>query len=148
MKINKSSWHYRFIAGSGDIHPTNLCPYVRRLAFNLFMFGLMWAAFLGSVGVVLFLTGSALAGYAAWITHDLETWHKIMLVCGTTAGVGFAHAAAWDMSPDYRTWWRLQMAKIPSRKVRYRKAKPPGIIREYFNAKHDKLCPQLEFESS
>ncbi len=155
MVINKNSWHYR-IAKLGktfasDI-PTNLCPYFRLVAFK--SLGMLILSFLA-----LFLFFNAgMAAIMAWtgvskmavtfVTVLIATGIGVLVVAvfaGIVAGIGFCVVKL------YAKREQKQLEKIieKNRQIREGTWVEPekNIFVAWLSAKHDKICPQLEFKN-
>lgn len=155
MNINVNSWHYRFIRSSfnGNVAPaTNLCPYVRQLVWAslkaflvtfvvLLISGLagMWASDLINTFFALGLSPTALIALA--IIPGALTVATIVGACGL---IGFG---IYKVTEYYENRKSDKMYEILKAKQEGTWVEPEvGLIRSYLTAKHDKICPKLEFK--
>lgn len=149
MNINKNSWHYRIVA-SGETDkkiPTNLCPYIRRLIFKSAFFLLF--AFV--VGFVFTGAGSGMltplgwfSGAVFWIASFIA---GAVVICGAIAaviggGIGIAYGTVKYKERKTEKKRQKEKARVAAG---LEPEEPKSLAREWFDAKHDKICPTLEF---
>lgn len=134
---NKNTWDDKFI---------NLCPYVRTLVAVILISP--WIAF-----------WKILPEYCTY-DHDEET--KAILIIGSICSI--IHVIG-TLGAGFEWWWVPLGSAIMTGIVfgviglifgcivlkerwddRPMKKRKPSIVREYFRAKHDKVCPRIEFE--
>jgi len=146
MKVNKSSWHYRWLLWWSITLPAfmEMRPWDRSLEFQRYAgekvfkakqrvwepqtlcryVHLLWAR-------PLFVAVTMLPAYAV-----------LMILTGLW-GVLLVLAKA--------VWWPIRriLSPIPMPKRREKRekvAKEPGIVRTYIRARHDNICPMLTFD--
>lgn len=136
IKINKNSWHYRFVKwGVEDGRmPRGLCEYTRTL---------MFACAMACLAVVL-----VCFGFWFMFVNPVQFWlvHFDVIQPQIAGDVGVAIAA-------HCIW--LVMACIcgvlkyidcrGKRPSKYKAPKQPSIIMAYIKAKKEKVCPNIEF---
>lgn len=155
MNINVNSWHYRFIRSSfnGNSMPaTNLCPYVRQL---------VWACIKAFLVTFVILFISSLAGF--WASYLINTFFglqlsqvaffalaiipgalTVALIVGTSALIGFG---LYKVTEYFENRKSDKMYAIMQAKQDGTWVEPEvGLIRAYLTAKHDKICPKLDFK--
>ena len=116
MRISTDSWHYRLIDFLDFNHPRNLCAYFWKVVLSALL-GILFSA-----GLVTFFGGPIWY----WINPEYP------LALAVIAGV---HEVA------------LVCFFIPTLPERESKPpKPPGLIKSWLKAKHNKICSLLEFE--
>lgn len=133
MKFSKNSWHYKLLEYCemepyADEH-FNLCPYTRRVIAALGL-SAMGAIFLLVIGIIIaafpiFVFGADIDIGMAFISSLL--WVPLIYYC-------------------VRHWW---FKDFVDEKVLRKKldtvGKGPGLVKSYFKALHDKVCPPIEF---
>ena len=125
MRISEDSWHFRLIGFMDFNHPRNLCAYCWKT---------VWAVLLGilfSAGLVTFFGGPI------WYWLNPEYPFALAVVAGV-AEVALVCFFIYQYL-DYKGW----IPTLPEREPRA--PKPPGLIKSWLKAKHDKICPLLEF---
>lgn len=139
MIINRNSWHYKLMDDALDLNvPRSLCPYVRKLVFTLgVLAGLAMCALwfvaalicapLGWFGVIDFPTSG----------NDQTVWEFLALFGTAMWGVIAILACGGGL---------VELRKRQEAKRYYSESKEPGLIRSYWKAVHDKVCPMLEFK--
>ena len=135
MKINKKSWHYRLINISKEHEwdiKNNLCGYFRQVVGAIIFF-----TFLSTI--VLFWSGNAI--YAVFVTPTDGFLLGIAMVWWVLVGIIFGSVSG---AIDNNHWLQLPI-RLPKRVPRVKTHKEPGIVRQWMKAKHDKVCPVLEF---
>lgn len=130
MKIRYSSWHYKYIAKRWKEHPRALCWYFWKIVISI----VLWAV----AGVLALIAGSFVLvtlAFPAWqwffnYDPDITIASFIFwLVIGVLAS-GF-----------YRTWL-YETGRLKRKPHVY---KEPGLVSQYIEAKHRKICPLLEY---
>lgn len=140
MKISKDSWHYKMLTKdfwwSGKTHPYNisdsLCGYFWQVVFktigrtfNLIITPLVILGF-ALIAPLIQIVGYLSTGY--WDTGSIGQ-----------AALFFEAAILSVSAVVWTCFWLYE-------KVKYiKKPKPVNIFTEYVKAKHDKVCPMLEF---
>lgn len=144
MKINKDSWHYRFLnkclAGPP---PTSLCAYVRSLVFYMFLWSgiSVIAAYLLLAPVAFLLT--LFIEYFRDIPREIDGkgtfWGVLVAVglveLGIVVLVGIYFALYKSSEALQKKFWKNSS----------KKDKQPNIFWGYMKAVHKKVCPMLEF---
>lgn len=134
MKINTDSWHYKFIdtVDTTHLHKKNLCPYVRQLLKCMFLtlIGVVVGVVLG-IALGFFL----LTPIFAWsIGFDVVQAFLLSIGWLVVGAVTLKQCRGWRVS------WNKNLFTLPTRQPR-----EPGIFSIWLTAKHDKICPSLEF---
>lgn len=138
MNINTKSWHYRLIDYvSMDRPPENLCPYIRRVI----------RCIISSICGIAFVIAASIAG-TFFLAYPILPYIDPNLFAGNLAilsgvlytGLGLIGLMAYRDTGEYRKKDQLR------REVKKSKKKPPGLFRMWLKAKHDKICPALDFK--
>ena len=136
MKISRNSWHYRLVQIYGPSYiPGNLCPYVRNLFYTLLAISLGVVLCAGLVIAVLELIGTLIcrAIFGVWFSFLFSNLEVFGVTCLAMGGValliGCTEGPSWI-----------------SKKIRHADGDMMTLVRGYYHAKHDKICPELEFE--
>lgn len=144
MKINKNSWHYKFIkeiSGSNDI-PHNLCPYVRKLMLCVLIIAFFASAVLfasGLLGSIFILKYTALHGILMVLSSLLVGIVVFAVIVAVLFGIVFGLGYIKESIENKKRQKRYE-------KMRNGIEETPTIIGSWVKAKHDKICPRLEFE--
>lgn len=135
MKISTKSWHYRLVDLAGWDHPRSLCAY-------------FWAVVLAPVKILVFASGFLCA---------------VVVACGPVVQFFFDAPRAWSVMGgilDVSLLTALLVHLVMDRRYQerharimrgdfndlVRKPREPSLLREWLRAKHEKVCPMLEFE--
>lgn len=154
MQISKKSWHYRFLYDFIDKPeyriPHSLCPYVRMLAWYLFL------TTAGVSFVVSLLISMGWSWYGVFfLPEGLELtdtglfFVALGFVVQTVLGLG---AFGWFMQ-EYGLDWIEDTYYSAKKKLRpprtnftgIEQPKTPNVFWEYLKARKKKLCPIIEF---
>lgn len=142
MIINKNSWHYKAISAisSNSDVPKNLCPYVRKLLFM----GIFLIWLIGMIGFVFFQSGIPVAAYfgitgvlggiLAFFAGALG-WAALIAVI---VGVVFVVVMGKEKLKERQE--EKEMKRVES-------GTPKSLVSSWIEAKHDKICPVLEFKN-
>jgi len=136
MKVSKNSWHYRFTEAYGPSPiATNLCPYVRNLIITAFLMVVVTAIGSGFVICALDLVGTLICRviFGVWFSFlfsNLEVFTFTYIVGGFISLM-----IAGSEGPR---WLKKKVERTENHTV--------TLMKGYYDAKHDKICPQLEFE--
>ena len=141
MNINKDSWHYRLLMEFGGSAPSNLCPYVRKVISALVAFGMMF--FLGAC-LTAFI-GLGLGSIAGYIVTGILLPSAVMSLVILALVLIAAHFLAMGNHGSYRDFILYPFRKVSSGVMENKGTKEPRIFVEYIKAKHNKLCPTLDF---
>lgn len=131
MKISTKSWHYRLIDRFDFNHPENLCAY-----FWKTVWACVFAAVLALGAVML-----------AWIV-TAPIWHLFFNAPEGIAGAGAGiDAAALSIALAVLvTERRKREREDQERRGEIKPTRPPSLLRLWLRAKHEKVCPMLEFK--
>lgn len=149
MIINRNSWHYKVAAmGTFDCDiPRNLCPYFWLVAFKCFMLFagfsaltlLSWAVgvdlatwLFAQVGVTLTNLGAAIPGI-------------LIGAIGIASFIGIGLSIAFGI---YKLKERVKEKREEKRQAKIEAGEEikPSLVIEFMKAKHEKVCPRLEFK--
>lgn len=146
MIINKKSWHYRLVTAGSNKAPVNLCPYVRRLLWVI----LCW------IGVAFFVTLAGLGIGTTLIPHIFPAFTSgvaFLVVSGVVgvllfsaivvAVIGIAIGVAFSM----KKYEEYKENKEIERAISGVPLKPKSLLVAWIEAKHNKICPSLEFNN-
>ena len=131
MNISKKSWHYKFLkfmAVEESAIPENLCPYVRILIFKIILlvfFTLLSFMLMCIVGEKL---NNILFNFSFGSALDLFIHFFVGAIGTAVFSVGAVSTLALI---DY---------------IKNRKTTKVGVVSTYIKAKHDKICPKIEFK--
>ena len=148
IHFSMHSWHFRLVKYSKGVHYTSLCPYMRAVVMSFFMlpFKYAWNALpdfindhedwgrvvIGYAMCVAFI--SMLGSWAsespfyAWMLVGLGGGYLLMII---VYGIYKACCAVGDWNDD--------------RPRHYTEHKTRGLMKEYVQAKHNKVCPSICF---
>jgi hypothetical protein len=155
MNINTNSWHYKLVKNTFTTSkgvPRSLCPYVRGVIYRVL--------FLGAVGTGLTLMlsnmlvdpmiGLGIAGLWAYVASFFASIVMLAVILGAACAIVFG--GAWAVQ-RIQNWWfdrkydkkmeRLQ--KEAEDRANGIEPKPENIVWAFVKAKHDKICPTLNF---
>lgn len=136
MKISTQSWHYRLINLLDWSPPASLCAY-------------FWVVVAALLLVPMYAIGALLA--AVFLSAPL--WWTFadgagpIAFIGAVADVALLTVLLFHLVTERR--WRERHARIVSGEIDPYTRKPerkPSLLREWLRAKHEKVCPMLEFE--
>jgi hypothetical protein len=140
MKINKDSWHYKFVTEAIVEEkwnlPTNLCPYMRELC-RVFLVSIILA------------TSAVLMAYC--VLMSIVLLPQISTVYDHSSGFFIACFSGWLMigAAAVTCFCMWKEEKYPQglifKKKELNKVTTPNIFFAYIKSVHDKICPQLEF---
>lgn len=165
MKMNENTWHGHIISTYTDSRPQyieNLCPYVRKVIKGCFNI-------LGIIIAISFFTfllgGGTLATMHAMITMGIGNGFHFIMTNVAFYGIGFFFTAllmfaiggtliyemVWTPFIDYRRDQRR--AKLVAKRAAAHRGEiefeeieeKPSLIMAWLRAKHDKICPKLEW---
>lgn len=152
MIINEKSWHYRFIKfGENSYYkvPTSLCPYVRKIAIKLFLWAfiaLMVSTFFVIIGTDILGKLGVAVGIGYWVGGFVLGAAVIAGTIGTIVG---GCLGVWWLYTKYTK--RKEEKKYAEMEARIEAGltptPPKTLMREWIDAKHDKLCPMLVFKN-
>lgn len=162
MNINVKSWHYRLVKNvtfrdsiRGQV-PTSLCPYMRAVMYRVLFFivagsfvtfmigamgnplGVSMMAYIGATGLAATI-GAAVAGFFAMLGI-------LAVVLGIAASIGVGIAVAVGKIGEIRRDRRWAREAKEQEDLDNGITPPaPGLLKSWFIAKHDAVCPNLEF---
>lgn len=134
MKINKKSWHYRYMnlvcSDSSFYNVNDLCSYIRRfigITF-IYLYALFIASGLGFIVMNVLLHCSNVV--TAWTFLPVG-----ILAIGIISGLVVGIYAGWEKYSDYQQ----------DKKFNSDNYKPNPFI-QYVKDKHNKMCSFIEYE--
>ena len=147
MIIKKDSWHYKLLDFFDEVPwelkrtgSFGLCPYCRRVFLALFK-ALV-------VCLVLFVPLFFVAAYIAFCFGYLISEDPVLLAIPGAIIIAFSAFiginVCWGDLIKEKEGAFLQRLSI--KKTYERKPKDPSLIREWFKAIHDKVCPSITLE--
>lgn len=170
MIINTNSWHYRLIKKFDIRHPTSLCPYFWKTVWccvmSTFIIAFCTAAitfvgYLYGATTLAQLSGLSTSAYIAsldWYMHPLVVLASLTCTALTLLFVGFV---CYLIIPDLRQdvneaiYDKFLPKKLKSYEdysvrchilSRNKRNKAPNMIKAFFKARKEKICPTLEFK--
>lgn len=132
MKIDTNSWHYKYVAVFWDHKPTNLCWYFWKVVLTLAML----------------LAGGSLAVLGALVTAGYLTFPVWQFYYdGYLFDVAILSSIAW-LTATYVVIATLRNRRIAfyRRNTPPQELKPGGLLRSYWRAVKDKVCPFIEYD--
>jgi len=132
MKINKKSWHYRWMQKIGFRHPTNLCAYFWKTVWSTLVFPVVAIGALFATIVVtapfwsLFIDNGDIQSFAAAV--------GVIEILFLILALGIQFRDRWD-EEEFAKYGYGGKPRESS-----------DLFRLWLKAKHDKVCPYLEFE--
>lgn len=134
MKISKKSWHYRLIDFAGWDHPRSLCAY-------------FWFVVFAPIKILVFALAALLAvvvcvGPFAQLVIDAPF---VWVLFGGTLDVALLTALLIHLVMERRYQARHERI-MRGENIWARKERKPSLLREWLRAKHEKVCPMLEFD--
>lgn len=155
MNINTNSWHYRLVNKVFDMYfVNNLCPYMRRLMGILAVIVFVIPSVLfGMIEAVLFfvydreylswITGDSFFGWysATFLIFGMVAWLVVFgyLLVTLTLYLGGKVANYLENNQSYQSWQYDRATR--ARKVKHE----PNIFVEWCKARHDQICPKVDF---
>lgn len=130
MKINKKSWHYRFLRAVDANIPTSLCPYFWKTVWVT----MLTSAIITPFVVVMYAMGDKLLVSLGITFVSKITWIIASTLVGTVAIAGIV---ATIFGAVFGFFWAKENFKPPYKEE-------PMII-SFIKAKKSKICPTLEF---
>lgn len=170
MIINTNSWHYRLIKKFDIRHPTSLCPYFWKTVWCCVMSAFIIAFCTAAIVFVGYLYGATtlaqLSGLSTstyimsldWYMHPLVVLASLACTALTLLFVGFiCYLIISDLRYDineaiYDKWLPKSFKSHKNYGVRdmvrhsNKCAKAPNMIKAFFKARKEKICPTLEFK--
>lgn len=150
MIINKNSWHYRFLKFStNDFYevPTSLCPYVRQIVFKAIFcsfLAFLMGFFFVVVGTSVLAKFAVPVGLAYWVGGFALGAAIVAIGIGAIVGGIFGSMFLTEKYKERKNEKRI--AEMKKRFLAGLDPEPPKtLMREWIDAKHDKICPTLEF---
>jgi hypothetical protein len=148
MKIDKNSWHYRFLKwmDSSARFDSSLCPYMRKLIIHLAFMAVMCvlAAFCGIA--IFFTMAIALVGWVLVLFPEITLGGVIDQPFLVGTGLLIVFPISFGMNKFFE--YRQRTAHDRWLKSRMMPDREPGIFRTYWKALHDKICPVIEFTNT
>lgn len=155
MNFSKNSWHFLFAHKYGglslwDDEPvrTSLCKYVKQVALGLFLFSLVCtlATFTALFGI---------GGFIALATYGAYQWlffGPFFIASATILAISGMVIIGWWLGRDSRRmdkeWKAYSNANPDADYWKWRHAhydnKKPSLIKEWFKAKKEKVCPVIK----
>lgn len=130
MKIDKNSWHYRFLRAMNADIPKSLCPYFWK---TLFILG-VWTTVIVLITIFMYVIGDKMLVKLGWVLANTYAHSVVAAVLGISAVLlivaivlGCVIGGVWvkeNFKPPYK--------------------EEPFII-SFIKAKKSKICPTLEF---
>lgn len=137
MRINRKSWHYRLLRATEFDPSDNLCPYCRQVIAAIVL-----AIIFGAIGLA--AIGLALGPFVQFFVEgDAAVWALL-------GGVGDIFVLSVLLSNVVSERRRRERIARRSQAVERDWAprtppKEPGLLRLWLRAKHEKVCPRLDF---
>jgi len=133
MEVRRDSWHYHWIASKWNNYPKALCWYFWKIMFSV----VLWAfGFFVLTVCALFLLRILILPFSHWFGYFEYTMVDQVIAFVMWAGIGGF------VSYQYRDW--LVYDGVLPERVR----KPPGLVVQWLDAKHRKVCPLIEYVDS
>lgn len=158
LSFSRNSQCYRFASFANDYHVSeNLCPYVRQIIKGFGLFTLLWTVISAEVVGLLFAIATlwnfgweqlftpSQGAYAAWLTMSFV----IFLIALGLFCVAAITAATESFKRRKANAYIAEFGREAWDRLRYEprtKSRPPSVFREWLRAKHDKICPRIEFK--
>ena len=154
MKISRSSWHYIVIdkCPVDLFHPTSLCPY-------FWMVVLAICIWIGA-GVLACCVAAILAGMAFVVVVTLfyPFMDEVNRLLAYLSGVLYLGICIWLWKYDQKYGLidddkcgaqilnaPIRLDFLPEVEIKKKKPKEPNILWEFIKAKHEKICPHIDF---
>lgn len=136
IKIDKNSWHYKFIDKVDTVHchETNLCPYIRQLIKCMLVsiacvIGCMLMAL-----VALFFLAVPIMSSVSGISPALAIIASILYLV-----VGWCALITYRDTYIKVSWDKVLFTTTSKRNIE------PNILSAWLTAKHKKVCPPVTF---
>jgi hypothetical protein len=155
IKVKVTDWHYRLIRKLDRWPENNLCPYCRQVVYALLTVA-------GYTVLISVLGSGAIAGYTFPVWQFFWDGPLVIaplafvlyLVTGIVSIVAYRDHRRWlsmyqkensiwhyDLFTNIKRWyWKSATAKAEARVE-----KGPNLLTQYITAKHDKICPHIDF---
>ena len=156
ITFSEKSWHRWLHNQTSYRLPDNLCPYFWQcMAGLLKVICIALAGALMGVFVVtwmatplLYITDGLFGLYHPFVFKNQSTFLLFMSIgtCLWLIVFALTFAFFWEKSEPWRDARRERLG-LPSRygPKPAKKPKPPGLLKSFFRAHHDKICPRIEF---
>lgn len=148
MKINKNSWHYKInrnVCNANKNVPGSLCPYVRGLLFRM----LALAVCATLVGALCHLVGQGIMvsfpQYFTWLSQSPLILNSFTFVFGMVSVVSIGATTVGVLVGVVMAFIAIEESRKTEDFIESIK-KSDNIAIKYVIAKHNKYCPQIEFE--
>lgn len=151
MNINVNSWHYKLVKNTFTTSkgvPRSLCPYMRAVLYRIMFFGVT------GTGLTLMLSnllvdpmiGLGIAGLWAYVASFFASIVMLAVILGGACAIVFGGVWVYQRIQD---WWEdrkydkeLERERLKEQGI---EPKQPNIVFAFVKAKHDKICPTLNF---
>ena len=132
MKVNKSSWHYRWMRKIGFSVPTNLCPYFWKV---------IWSGLVFPVVAVVATIGTIFLTMPIWgLFVDI---HAIQILGFVIGSIEIALLIC-ALCVQLKERWEYERYQEHGYYGKPR-SKANSLFRAWMKARHDQVCPILEF---
>ena len=151
MNINVNSWHYKLVKNtftSSKGVPRSLCPYMRAVLYRVMFFGVAASALTLMLSNLLVepMVGLGIAGLWAYVASFFASIVMLTLILGAACGILFG--GVWCVQ-RIQEWWYDKKIERLQKEVEDRangiEPKPENIVWAFVKAKHDQICPTLNF---
>lgn len=152
--VTKTSWHRRLHDNSTINRPEGLCLYFWQVVWLVFLKGLTWFGIGAFFAFVLFsmaspifqLTDSVFGLYEYFGFRAKDDMILFLIVGYILWFVVFLVACGYIRERvNLKREARRERLGLPSIYA-YQPPKPPGLVRSFIKAHHEKVCPRIEFE--
>lgn len=136
MNVSKQSWHYRFINNFSNYPPPgNLCPYMRKLMLFILMFPA------GALGAIFFISLATAPLWFSFLESDTSLAFAVM-------GGAIDIIILFFIWSEYRAELTHPDNALHDELLPGLEIQPPAffaLIAAWFRAKHDQVCPEIDF---
>lgn len=149
MIINKNSWHYRLASSNNILDvPKNLCPYVRVVLFKsiILLFGIFVSGFIFTVIGTGIVIKFGLSGILFWVSSFICGLIAVVAIIGFVVGAVIGTMFIHEKWKERKNKKKLDIVNARISAGLYPEP-PKSLMREWLDAKHDKICPTLEFNN-
>lgn len=157
MIINKNSWHYKLVTNvtfrdsyRGSV-PQNLCPYFRAVMYRVVFFATILTALCGMLIGMCWPAAAHLLtsiGIGNKILIALTSLGMSVITLGSLVGLAVLIAMGIHKLVTKFQHWRYVRyeSKLKEKQSPDYVEPEKGIINAFLTAKHNKICPKLEFK--
>lgn len=129
MKVSKKSWHYRWMKKIGFHPPSNLCAYFWTTVWSILVFPV--------IAAVALVAATLLLAPFWTLFFDNWGWQQAASVIGVVEIILLSVVLTFTISDRW--------GEERHEKYGYYGRKPDSMLKQWFKAKKQKVCPLIEY---